>query len=95
MPLVDAQGALVAMKGSSIATEIDEARDVLSEFGCAEPTVSTLGEGLLDETTLAVRVAWADPTTVGSTSLPVAARRRQGASQSGSKKARTKRRKNT
>ncbi|MCA1984375.1 16S rRNA (guanine(527)-N(7))-methyltransferase RsmG [Nocardioides nematodiphilus] len=95
MPLVAAPGALVAMKGSSITTEIEEVREVLDAFGCAEPTISTLGEGLLEETTLAVRVAWADPTKVGLTSVPAAVRRRQGASQGGKQKARTKRRKNT
>ena len=94
MPLVGAQGALVAMKGSSIATEIEEAADVLDALGCAAPTVSILGEDLLEQSTLAVRVAWADPAKVGSTSLPATARSRHGVSQGGSKKARTKRRKN-
>ena len=91
MPLVSPTGALVAMKGSSINTEIQEAAGVLAALGCAEPSVRTLGEGLLEETTLAVRVAWADPATVGSTSPPAEAPSRQG----GSRKARTKRRKNT
>jgi len=95
MPLVGADGALVAMKGSSITTEIEAARDVLARFGCAEPTVSTLGDRLLAETTLAVRVAWADPSKVGLTSVPTAARRREASSQDGKQKARTKRRKNT
>jgi 16S rRNA (guanine527-N7)-methyltransferase len=94
MPLVAPHGALVAMKGSSIGTEIEEAAEILAAFGGAEPTVSVLGEGLLEETTIAVRVAWADPSKVGSTSLPAAARRRQGGSQGGSQKPRTKRRKN-
>lgn len=95
MPLVAAHGALVAMKGSSITTEIDEAQETLDGFGCAVPVVTTLGEDLLQETTLAVRVAWADPAKVGLVPVPAAARRRQDGSQRSSKKARAKRRKIT
>lgn len=90
MPLVSPDGALVAMKGSSIQDEIVEAAPVLSRFGCAEPEVAVLGEGLLDSTTLAVRVAWADPSTVSLASMPGSAARRSGA-----KNARSKRRKKT
>ncbi len=61
MPLVAPTGALVALKGSAITQEIDDARDVLSAFGCAEPVVVPVGEGLIPEPTLAVRVAFADP----------------------------------
>lgn len=64
MPLVVPTGALVAMKGSSIEAEIVEASEELRRWGCADPTVSTLGEGLLESTTIAVRVAWADPAKV-------------------------------
>lgn len=90
MPLVAAEGELVAMKGSSIAEEIEEARPVLHRFGCAEPRVSVLGEGLLESTTLALRVAWADPAKVSWPSVPAATPRRDGG-----KNARSKRRKNT
>jgi len=90
MPLVAPHGALVAMKGSSIADEIGEARRVLAKLGCAEPEISLLGEGLLDSTTLAVRVAWADPAKVSLASMPGSAARRPGA-----KNARSKRRKKT
>jgi 16S rRNA (guanine527-N7)-methyltransferase len=62
MPLVDPVGTLVAMKGSSVADEIVAARDVLERFGCDEPEVLTLDDGL--STTSAVVVAWADPTQV-------------------------------
>ncbi|UDY23580.1 16S rRNA (guanine(527)-N(7))-methyltransferase RsmG [Nocardioides sp. Kera G14] len=65
MPLVSSEGALVAMKGSSVATEIDEAAETLARLGCAEPSVSVLGEGVLESTTVALRVAWADPGRVG------------------------------
>lgn len=90
MPLVAPHGSLVAMKGSSIADEIVEARVVLEKLRCAEPEVSVLGEGLLDSTTLAVRVAWADPSKVSLASMPGSAARRSGA-----KEARSKRRKRT
>lgn len=95
MPLVAAHGALVAMKGSSITTEISEARDVLAAFGCAEPSIDMLGEGLLEESTLAVRVAWADPSKVGLTSVPAATRSRHAGGPGRGTKARTKRRKST
>ena len=65
MPLVSPAGALVAMKGSNVADEIDEARPVLTEWRCAEPEVLTLGEGVLVHSTHALRVAWADPAQVG------------------------------
>ena len=74
MPLVEPTGALVAMKGSSVTDEITAAAPVLRELGCATPEVHELGadlaaaEGL--STTLAVRVAWADP---GRVSWPLAA----------------------
>ena len=61
MPLVAADGALVALKGGGIADEIAEAGAVLRKFGCAEPEVLPVGEGLIPEPTLAVRVRWADP----------------------------------
>jgi 16S rRNA (guanine527-N7)-methyltransferase len=72
MPLVAPTGSLVAMKGSSVREEVVEAADVLSEWGCAEPEVTVLGEGLVDAPTYALRVAWADPARV---SWPLAAGR--------------------
>jgi 16S rRNA (guanine527-N7)-methyltransferase len=90
MPLVAPQGALVAMKGSSLQDELVAARSLLAQLGCAEPEVSVLGEGVLESTTLAVRVAWADPAQVSLPSVPSARTRR-----SGGKNARPKRRKNT
>lgn len=64
MPLVAPTGALVAMKGSSVHEEIEAAADDLRDWGCAAPEVRILGEGVLAETTVALRVAWADPTQV-------------------------------
>jgi 16S rRNA (guanine527-N7)-methyltransferase len=59
MPLVAPEGALVAMKGSSVAEEIAAARSELARWGCADPETRVLGSGL--STTMAVRVTWADP----------------------------------
>jgi 16S rRNA (guanine527-N7)-methyltransferase len=64
MPLVAPQGALVAMKGSSLPEEIAEARPTLAKLGCAEPETLSLGADVVDPATLAVRVAWADPRQV-------------------------------
>ena len=61
MPLVAPTGALVALKGSAITQEIEEARAVLGAFGCAEPEVLPVGDGLIPEPTLAVRISFADP----------------------------------
>ena len=61
MPLVDPHGALVAMKGSSVREEVEAARPALARWGCAEPTVHELGVGVVEATTVALRVAWADP----------------------------------
>lgn len=64
MPLVVPTGALVAMKGSSVQAEIDEASATLARWNCARPTVHVLGEGIASSTTTVVRVAWADPARV-------------------------------
>jgi 16S rRNA (guanine527-N7)-methyltransferase len=90
MPLVDPDGALVAMKGSSAQEEIAEAEGVLARLGCEAPRVTTLGAGLLESTTVAVRVAWADPAQVSLPPVPAAAARRPGR-----KNARSKRRNRT
>ncbi len=66
MPLVHADGAMVAMKGSSILSEIDEVGPVLAALGCADPEVVELDGSGDDSPTFAVRVAWADPGRVGS-----------------------------
>lgn len=70
MPLVAPTGALVAMKGSSVSEEIAAAADELKRWGCAEPKVTLLGEGWPVSPTVALRVAWADPSRV---SWPLAA----------------------
>lgn len=78
MPLVEPTGALVAMKGSSVHEEITAAMSTLRRMGCAEPSVTVLGEEFLESTTLALRVAWADPARV-SWPLAVAPVSRSGA----------------
>ena len=91
MPLVAATGALVAMKGSSVADEIAAARPVLDELGCTDPEVHVLGDGLVSSTTVAVRVAWADP---GRVSWPLVAPSNDGRPEqrSGRKRAKSNRR---
>lgn len=64
MPLVAPSGAMVAMKGSSVVDEVEEARVVLDRLGCAEPEILDLGVDSLASTTRAVRVAHADPARV-------------------------------
>ena len=70
MPLVAADGALVAMKGSSFAEEIVAAERVLADYRCGRPEPHHLGAGLGSPTTLVVRVAWADPGRVGWPLVP-------------------------
>ena len=65
MPLVEAQGSLIAMKGQSVLGEIDAAADFLRTWSCAVPVVTEVGEGVVDPQTTIVRVAWADPARVG------------------------------
>ena len=70
MPLVAANGALLAMKGSSVAEEIVAAEQVLADYRCGAPEQHDLGAGLVFPTTLVVRVAWADPGRVGWPLVP-------------------------
>jgi len=65
MPMVAPDGALVAMKGSSVREEIQAAGRDLRRLRCAAPEVLVLGSGIVDPPTTAVRVAWADPARVG------------------------------
>lgn len=65
MPLVAPEGALIAMKGSSIQDEIEQATDLIAHARLAAPEVLSLGGGSLVVPSSAVRVAWADPAGVG------------------------------
>jgi len=68
LPLVSPQGEMVALKGSAVQDEVREATPALLALGTSAPRVVELGVGRVPETTFAVRVAWADPSSV---SLPV------------------------
>ena len=70
MPLVAPSGAMLAMKGSSVADEIASARSTLGRLGCEPPVVIELGTDVLESTTSCVRVTWADD---GGVSSPTAA----------------------
>lgn len=84
MPLVAAGGVLVAMKGSSVADEVEVARSTLARLGCAEPEVVILGAGTLSSTTVALRVAWADPSAVSLPSAGSAVERHSSRKRGGS-----------
>jgi 16S rRNA (guanine527-N7)-methyltransferase len=77
MPLVNPDGAVVALKGTSVREEIEAASETLGALGCGEPEVHVLGEDVLAESTVAVRVAWSDPAQV---SWPLVARTPGGGS---------------
>lgn len=64
MPLVAPEGRLLAMKGSSITSEIAASDGVLKRLGCTEPVVLELGADDNSPPTFAVQVAWADPRKV-------------------------------
>lgn len=69
MPLVEATGAMVALKGASVVDEVAEHRSALLAAGTAEPEVRALGGDLVAEATWAVRVAWGEG---GPVSWPLA-----------------------
>jgi 16S rRNA (guanine527-N7)-methyltransferase len=75
MPLVGPAGALVAMKGSSVAEEIVAARPELERLGCAEPEIHVLGAELLASPTYALRVVWSDPSAVSWPLAPARGKR--------------------
>jgi len=64
MPLVAPRGALVALKGTSVEAEVVDAASDLEAWQCARPTFVQLGEGTLEAPTQALRVTWADPSSV-------------------------------
>jgi 16S rRNA (guanine527-N7)-methyltransferase len=61
MPLVRQDGALLAMKGSSVNDEIAAAEVTLRKHGAGAVTVATYGEGVIDPPTTVVRVEAARP----------------------------------
>ena len=90
MPLVLPSGAMVAMKGASVEAEVVGAADALEAWGCAPPEIHELGAGVLVSTTMALRVAWAEPAQV---SWPPAPRALDGVPKGGSKRKNPGRRK--
>lgn len=82
MPLVRPEGELIAMKGSQVLQEMEDAEAELRGWGCAPPVVEELvlptvpgadpapeepGQGAASgQTTYGLRVSWADPGSVGS-----------------------------
>lgn len=70
MPLVEPDGALLAMKGRSVVDEIAAARALVRRLRLSEPEVLELGPA--PSTATVVRVTWADPSRV---SWPLAAAR--------------------
>lgn len=70
MPLVGEHGVMVAMKGSSVATEIVEAESTLAHFGCSPPELLTLTQADGVSTTTVVRVSWSGIRKVGLPSQP-------------------------
>lgn len=65
MPLVRQGGALVAMKGSSVHEEIDQASAALERYGAAAVTVQEYGAGLVERPTIVVRVEASNPSRLG------------------------------
>lgn len=59
LPLVAAEGAMVALKGSSINDEVRQHSDDLLRHGTRPPEVRALGTDVLELPTWAVRVSWA------------------------------------
>lgn len=65
MPLVAPTGCLLAMKGASAESEVDDAAEVLRALGCSPAIIEEIGAAVADvEPTRLVRVTWADPDRV-------------------------------
>jgi 16S rRNA (guanine527-N7)-methyltransferase len=56
LPLTRPGGAVVAMKGASAQAEVDDARRELRKLGAGPASVHTVGVGVVDPPTFAVRV---------------------------------------
>jgi 16S rRNA (guanine527-N7)-methyltransferase len=56
LPLVQEEGVLLAMKGSSAAEEIDKAQKVLARLGGVDPTITRHGMGEVEVPTTVVQV---------------------------------------
>lgn len=85
MPLVQPEGALLAMKGTTVAEEVAAARADLVRWGCGEPEIRVLGRE--PSTAVVVRVPWADPSRVSWP--PAVVRARGGGAGSAARRRRT------
>jgi 16S rRNA (guanine527-N7)-methyltransferase len=56
LPLVQEEGVLLAMKGSSAAEEVEAAQKVLAKLGGVEPTITRYGMGEVEVPTTVVQV---------------------------------------
>jgi 16S rRNA (guanine527-N7)-methyltransferase len=65
MPLVRQGGELIAMKGSSVRSEIESAGTALRRFGGGKVTVEEYGSDVVERPTIAVRVEALAPSRLG------------------------------
>ena len=56
LPLVQEEGVLLAMKGSSAAEEVERAQKVLAKLGGVDPTITRYGRGEVEVPTTVVQV---------------------------------------
>ena len=56
LPLVQEEGVLLAMKGSSAAEEVEKAQKVLAKLGGVDPTITRYGRGEVEVPTTVVQV---------------------------------------
>jgi len=78
MPLVRQGGELVAMKGSSVQTEIDEAASGLRKYGAGTVKVEEYGADIVDRPTIVVRVEATRPSRLGLGGFDPADTKKQG-----------------
>lgn len=69
LPLVAPHGELLALKGSGAAAEVAEAAAVVAARGCSPARVDRLGVGRIADPTWAIRLTWADPSSVSSSQV--------------------------
>lgn len=89
MPLVRQGGALVAMKGSSVREEIDQAARELTEHGAGRIEVLICGKDVLDPPTTVLRVEATRPSLLGSGGRPPSSSRAPSMSRSAARRTRS------
>jgi len=60
LPLLSPGGSLLALKGSRAASELADGRDALSQLGVEETEIEVLGEGIVLDPTIVLRVTIGD-----------------------------------